>query len=86
MTIDVTATGRALHAKASPALWGYDDTFDLVPVGHDGDFRLSFYRGGRLYGMETDGQLTFTGDSEGHATAVELTSVGRVVARGSREH
>src|SRR5512138_3962135 len=55
MTIDVTATGSRLHVKATPPLWGYDDTFDLIPFGHDGDFRLSFYRGGKLFGMETDG-------------------------------
>jgi hypothetical protein len=85
MTLDVTATGNRLHAKATPPLWGYDETFDLVPFGHDGDFRLSFYRGGKLFGMETDSQLTFTRDSGDHATGLELSSVGRVVARGARE-
>jgi hypothetical protein len=85
MTIEVTATGNRLHAKATPPLWGYDETFDLVPFGHDGDFRLSFFRSGKLFGMETDAQVTFTGDSSRHATGIELTSVGRVVARGTRD-
>ena len=86
MTVEVTASGHRLRAKATPPLWGYDETFDLVPFGHDGDFRLSFFRSGKLFGMESDGQFTFTGDSAGHATGLELTSLGRVIARGTREN
>lgn len=84
MTIDVTGDSGVLHAHATPALWGYDETFDLIPVGHDGEFRLAFYRGGKPFGMERDGQFAFSGDSDGHATTVQFTSIGRVVARGIR--
>ena len=84
MTIDITDDGGQLHGRATPALWGYDPAFDLVPFGHDGDFRLSFYRGGKLFGMEMDGQFAFKGDSAGHATTLELTQFSRVLARGAR--
>jgi DUF2911 family protein len=85
MDIAVTDSGGQLHARATPPLWGYDETFDLIPLGHDGDFRLSFYRGGKLFGMEADGQLAFRGDSAGHATSIELTQNNRVIARGPRQ-
>jgi hypothetical protein len=85
-TLEVTEAGGQLHARATPALWGYDATFDLVPIGHDGEFRLSFYRGGKLFGMETDGQFAFRGDSAGHATTIELTQFNRALARGVREN
>lgn len=85
-TLEVTEAGGQLHARATPALWGYDATFDLVPFGHDGEFRLSFYRGGKLFGMEADGQVAFSGDSAGHATTIELTQFNRLIARGPREN
>jgi hypothetical protein len=85
-TLEVTESGGQLHARATPALWGYDAAFDLVPFGHDGEFRLSFYRGGKLFGMEAEGQFAFRGDSAGHATSVELTQFNRVLARGPREN
>src|SRR5205085_7906831 len=85
-TIEVSDSGGQLHVHATPALWGYDPTFDLVPFSHDNEFRSSFYRGGKPFGMETDGQFTSSGDSGGHAAAVELTSLGRVVARGARQN
>ena len=84
-TLEVTEAGGQLHARATPALWGYDATLDLVPFGHDGEFRLSFYRGGKLFGMEAEGQFAFHGDSSGHATSIELTQFNRVIARGPRE-
>ena len=59
-TLDVTLDGGRLHARATPPLWGYDPAFDLVPFGHDGEFRSSFSRGGKLFGMEVDAQLAFT--------------------------
>jgi hypothetical protein len=85
-TLEVTESGGQLHARATPALWGYDAAFDLVPFGHDGEFRLSFYRGGKLFGMEAEGQFAFRGDSAGHATSVELTQFNRALARGVREN
>jgi hypothetical protein len=85
-TLEVTEASGQLHARATPPLWGYDATIDLVPIGHDGEFRLSFYRGGKLFGMETEGQLAFRGDSAGHATTIELTQFNRALARGVREN
>jgi Protein of unknown function (DUF2911) len=85
-TLDVTDTGGQLHGRATPALWGYDATFDLVPIGHDGEFRLSFYRDGKLFGMEAEGDLAFRGDSAGHATTIELTQFNQLLAKGSREN
>ncbi len=85
-TLEVTDAGGQLHARATPALWGYDATFDLVPSRNDGEFGLSFYRGGKLFGMEAEAQLAFRGDSAGHATAIEFTQFNRVLARGSREN
>jgi hypothetical protein len=85
-TIEVTESGGALHARATPALWGYDPTFDLVPTDHDGTFRPSFYHATKPFGMETDGQLEFSDTSGGHARTVELVSLGRVVARGARQN
>ena len=82
--IDVSDANGRLRARASPALWDYDPTFDLVPVGNDGEFRSSFYRGGKLFGMEAEGLFAFHGDSAGHATTLELTQYNRVIARGAR--
>jgi hypothetical protein len=84
-TLEVT-DADGLHGRATPPLWGYDATFDLVPIGHDGEFRLSFYHGGKLFGMEADGQIEFHGDSAGHATTIALTQFNRLLARGSREN
>lgn len=84
--LEVTDSGGQLHARATPALWGYDATFDLVPFGHDGEFRLSFYRGGKLFGMEAEGQFAFKGDSAGHATGLDLVVFSRVIGRGNRHN
>jgi hypothetical protein len=54
-TLTVTDSAGHLRATAAPALWGYDPTFDLVPTNRDGEFRLSFYHGGKLFGMEAEG-------------------------------
>jgi len=85
-TLEVTEARGQLHARATPALWDYDATFDLVPIGHDGEFKLSFYRSGKLFGMEAEGQLAFHGDSAGHATTINLTQFNRLLARGPREN
>ena len=84
--LEVTDEGGQLHGRATPSLWDYDATFDLVPIGHDGEFKLSFYRGGKLFGMEADGQLEFRGDSAGHATTIQLWQFNRLLSRGSREN
>jgi hypothetical protein len=47
---------------------------------------LSFYRGGKLFGMEADGQLEFRGDSAGHATTIQLWQFNRLLSRGSRDN
>jgi hypothetical protein len=86
MSIDVTDSGGRLHVEATPPLWGYDPAVDLVPFGHDGEFRLSFYRAGKLFGMEADGQFAFKGDSAGHATGFDFTALSRVIGRASREN
>ena len=85
-TLEVTDADGQLHGRATPALWGYDATFDLVPIGHDREFRLSFYRSGKLFGMETEGQLEFSDDSSGHATTIQLWQFNRLLAKGSREN
>ena len=84
--LEVTDEGGQLHGRATPSLWDYDATFDLVPIGHDGEFKLSFYRGGKLFGMEADGQLEFRGDSAGHATTIQLWQFNRLLSRGSRDN
>jgi hypothetical protein len=58
---------------------------DLVPDRNDGEFRLSFYRGGKLFGMETEVQVIFP-ESEGRANSLELRSFSSSLARGVREH
>jgi hypothetical protein len=83
-TIEITESGGRLRARASSSLWGYDPGFDLVPFGHDGDFRSSFYRAGKLFGMEVDAQISFMGESGARATEFEMTSNGHLVAKGSR--
>ena len=85
-TLEITDSGGQLHARATPALWGYDPTFDLVPFGHDGEFRLSFYRGGRLFGMEAEGQFAFKGDSAGHSTGLDLVAFSRVIGHANRQN
>ena len=86
MTVDVADSAGQLHVRTMPALWGYDPTLDLVPFGHDGEFRLSFYRAGKLFGMEADGQFAFKGDSAGHATGFDFTALSRVIGRAAREN
>jgi hypothetical protein len=85
MTLTVTDSAGHLRATAAPALWGYDPTFDLVPTNRDGEFRLSFYHGGKLFGMEAEGVLAFR-ESDGRMNAVDFLAFGRVIARGVREN
>jgi hypothetical protein len=85
MTLEVTDVGGQLRAHASPALWGYDATFDLVPVrvGDDRQFRFGFYRDGKPFGMEAEGQIVFR-ESGGRATGLDFLAFNRVIARGER--
>ena len=83
--IEVSNSAGQLHARLTPALWGYDPVADLVPDRNDGEFRLSFFRGGKLFGMETEALLVFP-DSGARAASVELRSNGAVLARGVREN
>jgi hypothetical protein len=84
-TLTVTDSAGHLRATAEPALWGYDPTFDLVPTNRDGEFRLSFYHGGKLFGMEAEGVLAFR-ESGGRMTAVDFLAFGKAIARGVREN
>ena len=84
-TLTVTDSAGHLRATAAPALWGYDPTFDLVPTNRDREFRLSFYHGGKLFGMEAEGVLAFR-ESDGRMNAVDFLAFGRVIARGVREN
>lgn len=84
-TLDVFDLAGQLHARTTPALWGYDPVADLVPDRNDGEFHLSFHRGGKLFGMDTDGLIVFA-ESGGRATGLELRSAGAVLARGTREN
>jgi hypothetical protein len=85
MTLAVTDSAGHLHATATPALWGYDATFDLVPTNRDREFRLSFYHGGKLFGMEAEGVIAFP-DSRGKAESLSFLAFGKVIARGTREN
>ena len=83
-TMEVADSSGHLKATSTPALWNYDPTFDLVPTNRDGEFRLSFYRGGKLFGMEADGVIAFR-ESNGKVDQIEFLAFGRTLARGTRE-
>jgi hypothetical protein len=85
MTLAVTDSAGHLRARATPALWGYDPTFDLVPMGRDRQFRLAFYRDGKPFGMEAEGTIRFN-RSGGRAGGFDFLAFNRVIARGSREN
>lgn len=85
MTLAVTDSAGQLRATATPALWGYDPSFDLVPTNRDGEFRLSFYHGGKLFGMEAEGVIAFR-QSSGPSQGLDVLAFGKAIARGTREH
>lgn len=85
MTLAVSDSSGQLHATATPALWGYDATFDLVPTNRDGEFRMSFYHAGKLFGMEAEGAVVFP-ESRGKASTLTVVAFGKVIARGVREN
>jgi hypothetical protein len=84
-TLEVLDSAGQLHARLTPALWGYDPTADLVPDRNDGEFHLAFSRAGKFFGMETDGLIAFP-EGRGPAASLELRSNGAVLARGVREN
>jgi hypothetical protein len=84
-TLEVSDSAGVLHARLTPALWGYDPVADLVPERNDGEFRLAFFRAGKSFGMETEGLLIFP-ESGSRAASLELRSNGAVLARGVREN
>lgn len=83
MMLAITDSAGVLRATATPALWGYDATFDLVPTNRDGEFRLSFYHGGKLFGMEAEGAIMFP-DPNGKAASLTFLAFGKVIAKGER--
>jgi hypothetical protein len=83
-TVEVFDSAGTLHVRTAPALWGYDPVADLVPERNDGEFRLSFYRGGKLVGMETEALVAFT-ESGGRAPGFDLRGFITVLARGARD-
>jgi len=85
MTLAVTDSAGHLRARATPALWGYDPTFDLVAMGRDRQFRLAFYRDGKPFGMEAEGTIRFSRSGD-RTTGFDFLAFNRVVARGSREN
>ena len=85
MTLTVTDSAGHLRATASPALWGYDPTFDLVPDRRDRQFRLAFYRDGKPFGMEAEGIIRFE-ESGNRASGFDVLAFNRVIARGTREN
>ena len=85
MTLMVSDSAGHLRARATPALWGYDPTFDLVPDRRDRQFRLAFYRDGKPFGMEAEGIIRFE-ESGGRASGFDFLAFNRVIARGTREN
>jgi hypothetical protein len=79
------SAGR-LTARATPALWGYDATFDLIPTNRDGELRPSFYRTGKLFGTETDAVISFPESAGRPASSLSVRAFGKVIARGVREN
>ena len=84
MTLTVTDSAGQLRARATPALWGYDETFDLISAGRDRQFRLAFSRDGKLFGMEAEGVIRFE-ESGGRATGLDVLAFNRVIAKGTKE-
>jgi hypothetical protein len=85
MTLMVSDSAGHLRARATPALWGYDETFDLVPDRRDRQFRLAFYRDGKPFGMEAEGIIRFE-ESGNRASGFDFLAFNRVIARGTREN
>jgi hypothetical protein len=85
LTLQVTDSVGHLRARATPALWSYDAEFDLVPTNRDREFRMSFFRGGKPFGMEAEGVIAFK-ESDGRVTGFELLAFNRTLARATREN
>jgi hypothetical protein len=80
----VTDSAGHLTARATPALWGYDATFDLVPTTRDGELRPSFYHAGKLFGTEMEAVISFPESSGRPVRSLELRVLNRVAAKGTR--
>jgi hypothetical protein len=85
MTVVVSDSAGQLRARVTPALWGYDADFDLIPTSRDRQFRPSFYRAGKPFGMEVEGVLLFQ-ESDGRATGFDFLAFNRVIAKAAREN
>ena len=87
LTLVVSDSAGQLRAHSTQALWGYDADFDLVlvPTNRDRQFRPAFYRGGKPFGMEAEGVISFR-ESDGRAAGFDFLAFNRVVARAIREH
>ena len=83
LTLVVTDSAGQLRGHSTPALWGYDANFDLVPTNRDRQLRPSFYRGGKPFGMEAEGVLLFQ-ESDGRMTGFDLQAFNRSLARATR--
>ena len=85
LTFVVTDSAGQLRGRTTPALWGYDADFDLVPTNRDRQFRPAFYRGGKPFGMEAEGVISFQ-ESDGRASGFDFLAFNRVLARATREN
>ena len=85
LTLVVSDSAGQLRGHATPALWGYDADFDLVPTNRDRQFRPAFYRGGKLFGMEAEGVISFQ-ESGGKATGFDFLAFNRTIGRATREN
>ena len=83
LTLVVTDSAGQLRGRATPALWGYDPDFDLIATNRDRQFRPAFYRGGKPFGMEAEGVISFR-ESDGRATGFDFLAFNRVIARATR--
>ena len=81
----MTDSAGHLRGRSTPALWQYDADFDLVPTNRDRQFRPAFYRGGKPFGMEAEGVLSFQ-ESDGRVTGFDFLAFNRVLARATREN
>lgn len=84
LTFVVWDSAGQLRGRTTPALWGYDTDFDLVPTNRDRQFRPAFYRGGKPFGMEAEGVISFR-ESNDRATGFDFLAFNRVLARATRD-
>ena len=79
--MEVFAEGNKLRARLTPAQFGYDGTFDLVPVAKD-RYNPMFYKGGQPFDTE-DFAIVFVNSDAG--VRAEWRGINeRVIAQGMR--